>query len=478
MKMYRKTPPSQANRGSIIVTILVVMLFMTTVLFGLLVLSNANLNRARQRVLLLQAQYSAESGADAALATLNGGNSTFTGTSSDVTVVTATNYKSTYATSLSLSADGSTMTITATGKVYSPLSATSPTYTRKIRVTATRISGSSASSVMSRNILAIGSSVKNVIAKDVFLNGYIDIASNSTDFTAENITIAGKKTGSTNCSISGRGDLKAPSSFSNPAQTKVNVKLAYSNCVSLNPSSSSFNVSTNQTDISPIQSMYLPWSTYMDSSYQNSPTGCSDWTGSGSTITIPSTGNTKKTHYPDAGSGIASTCGSSGDITLKNGSTTTYNIADNVHIRANLCATNACEPKFNNTSGSIKYVFVEGDINFDSVNTASGSSPIVFVSYGIDPASHAGACPYGGSIYLGNGNSNTFAPAIYFLATNGICFYQTKFSNTPALGGVGGKNVYIATNSGSPFYLGLDPNFPVSSIPINLSWRATGYERL
>jgi len=60
--------------GSIVVTIIYIMLFLSVILFGLITLAEASLTRAYQRIYLLQAQYSAESGADAALATINGGN--------------------------------------------------------------------------------------------------------------------------------------------------------------------------------------------------------------------------------------------------------------------------------------------------------------------------------------------------------------------------------------------------------------------
>ena len=234
---------------------------------------------------------------------------------------------------------------------------------------------------------------------------------------------------------------------------------------------------TNQTNISKVQSTYIAWSNYLDSSYQNAPGGCNDWTSGASPRNIPSTGNTKKTHYPDSSSNISSSCGSSGDLALGSAQ---YNIKDNVHIRANLCAASACSPTFYNPDSGvagIKFVFVEGAVNFGSLTTAAGSGPIVFVVYGADPASKAGACPLGGSVYLGN-NGQTAAPAIYLVGQNGICFDQTKFGATPALGGMSGKNIYIATNSGTPFDLALDVSFPASSIPVDLSWHASRYRRL
>jgi hypothetical protein len=479
MKQLRTTSFTNSQQsGSILVTILVLMIFSATMLLGLDILANANLFRARGRIFLLQAQYSAESGADAAIATLNSGNTTYTGTTSDVQVLSNSKYKATFATTVSNGSSASQRIIVATGKVYVPANATTPTYTRRIRITASQSSTQTASSILSRNIIEIASGVKNVYARDIYVNGYIDMAKNTTNLIAENVYVAGKNAGAGNCSIGGSGNLLKPTSFSNPAQTKTTLTLAFNNCVSPpgNTSNANFDVSANNTSISTIQSTYIPWSQYMDNSYQNSPGGCSDWTSGASPRNIPSTGNTKKTHYPDSSSNVATSCGTNGDLSL---GSNTYVIKDNVHVRASFCAASACEPTFTNPSSSVVYVFVEGTINFTAVTTTAGSGPIVFIAYGADPASKTSVCPYGGSVYLGQqGNSSVSAPAAFFLATNGLCMDGTKFSSSPALGGVGGKNIYIATSPGTPFDLMLNPTFPVTSIPINLSWRESGYERL
>jgi hypothetical protein len=115
-------------------------------------------------------------------------------------------------------------------------------------------------------------------------------------------------------------------------------------------------------------------------------------------------------------------------------------------------------------------------VNFSGVQTAPGSGSIVIINYGADPASKAGSCPLGGSMYLGNGDS-TSAPNLYMLSLNGVCLDKTKFDSDPALGGVSGKNLYIATNPGSPWDLALDNTFPTQQIPIDLAWRATRYQR-
>lgn len=467
------------SQGSIIVSILIVTMFLTTLVLALVVISNETLFRAKARVLLLQAQYSAESGADAAIAQLNSGNTTYTGSGGEVTTLDSTTYRSTFYTTVAAGSDSKEKIITSTGYVYSPASSSTATYKRKIEVVAQQTSTNTSSSLLSRNIIDIASGVKNIWAVDVYVNGYINLNKNTTNLIAENITVAGKNTSASNCSIGGSGNLIKPSSFSDPSQTKTKITVAFNNCIDPpgNTSNTDFDVSAN-TSVSTIVSTYIPWNAYMDNTYINADS-CTDWTTGTSPRTIPSTGNTKKTHYPDSNSNVSTACGNNGDLDLGSDQ---YNITDNVHLRANLCKADACNPTFYNPDSNIKFIFVEGTANFDSIHTASGSGPIVLITYGADPNTHGSACPStdGDSLYLGQqGSVATVAPALYLLASNGLCVDQTKFDNTnPSLGGMSGKNLYIASNPGNPFDLKLDPSFPVNQIPVNLSWRAVRYRRL
>lgn len=468
------------NKGSVIVSILFVTLFLTTVIYALLVLANSNIYRSRGRIFLLQAQYSAESGADSAIAILNSGNESYTGTSSDTTVLTNSSlYKATYSVTVNPGSSAKEKIITGIGKVYTPASAPSPSFTRTIEVVAQRSSITASTALASRNIFEVESGVKNIEAKDVYVNGYINMNKNTTNLIAENITVADKNTTAVNCSIGGIGNLIKPSLFANLGQTKTKISLAYNNCIIPpgNVSDSNFDVFANQTTISKLQSMYIPWSQYMDSSYTSSSGGCSDWTTGNFPRDIPSTGNTKKTHYPDSDSNISSSCGTSGNLNLSSGQ---YNIKDHVHIRANLCGSSGCNVTFYNPDNGIKFVFVEGTINFSNLVSAPSSGPIVFVAYGSDPATLVSVCPLGGSIYLGtSGSAQTDAPAVYLLSPNGgVCLDKTKFGSAKALGGLSGKNLFIATNTGTPFDLALDPAFPVDQIPVDLFWRAARYRRL
>jgi hypothetical protein len=474
----RKFSRKSNEQGSIIVTILLITMFLAVVASAISMLANANLIRAKSRIMVLQAQYSAESGADAAIAMLNSDpSSSYSGTGTSQTqVLTTGTYKATYSTTVTSGSSSNERIITSIGRVYQPVTATNPSYTRKIEVVAQRTSSSVAvAGMLSRNILEIDSSVKDIVARDFYANGYINMNKNTTTLIAENITIAGKNTSASNCSIGGTGNLQKPTSFSTAGQTKTRLNLAFNNCISPpgNASNADFEVLVNQNNIPKVQSTYIPWSQYMDNTYQNSAGGCNDWSSGSSPRTIPSTGNTKKTHYPDSSSNISTSCGSSGDLSL---GSSQYNITDNVHVRANFCATTACTPVFYNPTATVKYIFVEGSINFEGVTTASGSGPIVLISYGTDPASKSSVCPYGGSFYTGNGTVN--APNLYFLATNGLCLDKTKFGSSTSLGGISGKNIYISSNSGSPFDPQISNTFPTSAVPVDLAWHAARYRRL
>jgi hypothetical protein len=228
MKYVNK--PNQ--NGSIIVSILIVTMFLTTMVYSLIVLANANLVRARGRIQLLQAQYAAESGADAAIAILNNTNASYTGTgATDVQVLSGAQYKSSYSVSVAAGSSGKEKIITATGKLYAPATTTTPKFTRTIEVTTQRTASSTASSVTSRNLLDIASSVKQISAVDIMLNGYINLAKNTNKLIAENITVGGKNTGATNCSIGGSGSLVKPTAFTHAGQTKTNLILAFNNCI-------------------------------------------------------------------------------------------------------------------------------------------------------------------------------------------------------------------------------------------------------
>ena len=481
MTKQQRNQTSQ-EQGALLVTVMVIMFFLMTMLLGLMLLASFNLARATERIFLLQTQYASETGADIALTNLNAGSTAAYGLTTEKTIMTSGgHYKATYQVKMddSPTGDNNEKIITATGYVYTPASSATPKYSRTIKITAKRTNSASAASIISRNVVQVASSVKEVLGKDIFVNEYIQLDKVTNELIMESATVAGKNTSASNCSIGGDGKLIKPSTFNNPGQTKTILNLAFNNCITPpgNTSNADFDVSANRNDITKVQSTYIPWNYTMDNTYQNSPSGCNDWT-SGSPRILPSTGNTKKTHYPDDGSGIAATCGTAGTINL---GSSTYEIHDHLHVRANLCNNSqSCNPTFNNTSGAIKYVFVEGSINLKGLSTSAGSSPIVFVAYGGDPTDVSGPCPLGGAVYIGKEGSNTVnAPSAYFIAVNGgVCMDGTKFGLTRSMGGVSGKNVYIATNSGTPFDLSFDPTFPVDQIPVNLSWKAAQYQRL
>jgi hypothetical protein len=490
--------------GSILVSLLVIMIFLTITVLSLSVVSQTNITRAVGRIYLLQAQYAAESGADTAVAYLNAGG-TFPNSGTEKPLfANGSQYRATYQTTLSdISGNTNQKQAFSIGRVYVPASATTPRYTYKISLTVDRSTTQFTSSIVSRNSVELASSVKAVQADSMLVNEYVKVNKNSSELAISDLTIGGKYPDAANCSLAGAGSLLRNSNL--PAGTKAKLRMAYNNCMDIPPGNTSdadFDIIANDPTIQKIASLYIPWSFVMNNDdgggdYTNG--NCSDWSAT-SPVSIPSTGNARKTHYPDSGSGTiaSSSCNGSGtnpaDLNL---GSKTYIIKDNVHIRANLCKASACSPTFVNPDpGTTKYIFVEGVINFENVYISNGvgypnggtvpqvsQGNIAFISYStsqILPGSKQ--CPSNAAaIRLGKaGSDSLFAPNGYFIATNGmLCVDQTKFADgVSSVGGVSGKDIYISSNSGSSFSLTFNPSFPLSSIPLDLSWRASNVKRV
>lgn len=478
--------------GSILVSILVIMIFLTMTVMSLAVVSQTNITRANQRIYLLQAQYAAESGADAVVAYLNSSSGAYTASGTEKLLYTyAPNYRATYqATVTDDPADANKKSVHSIGRVYQPATATSPRFTYKINVKLERSSIAFTSSIVSRNSVEVASSVKAVVAKSLFVNEYVRVNKNTTNITIDDLTIAGRYPDGNNCSLSGSGNLVRNSSL--PSGTKAKLHMAYSNCMDSTPGNTSdanFDITANDSSLQKIASIYIPWGYKMNNSdgggnYTNG--SCSDWTSA--SPTIPSSGNARKTHYPDSGAGTvaSSACGGSGSAPADlNLGSKTYTITDHAHIRANLCKSFNCTPKFiNPDANKPKFIFVEGVINFERV-TVDSSSPgdVIFISYSTSQTiSGSKQCPSNSAaIRLGKDGSNSLlAPNAYFVATNGmLCVDQTKFdTGVQSLGGISGKDIYLSSNSGATFELTFDPEFPLSSIPLDLSWRASNVKRV
>lgn len=480
------------QQGSILVSILVIMIFLSMTILSLGVISQGNISRANQRIYLLQAQYAAESGADAVVAYLNSSAGTYAASGTEKTLFTyAPYYRATYQATLTNHAtDANKKLVSTIGRVYQPATATTPKLTYKLSATIERSSVTATSAIVSRNSVEIASSVKSVVASSLFVNEYLRASKNTTDIMIDDLNVGGKYPDANNCSLSGTGNL-----VRNPALasgTKSKIHMAYNNCIDTPPGNSSnadFDVTANDSTMQKIASTYIPWSYKMnnaDSGGEYTDGNCSDWTTAAPSI--PSTGNARKTHYPDNGSGTvtASTCGggstAAADINL---GSKTYTIKNHAHIRANLCKAYTCTPTFiNPDANDPKFVFVEGVINFERV-TVGSSSPgaIIFVSYSTSQTiSDSKQCPSNAAaIRLGkDGSNSTYAPKAYFIATNGmLCVDQTKFDpGVKSLGGISGKDIYLSSNSGATFELAFDPQFPLSTIPLDLSWRAANVKRV
>lgn len=493
------------QKGSILVSILVIMLFLSITVMSLSVVSQTNITRSLQRIYLLQAQYAAESGADAVVAYLNSSSGSFPYSSQEKELYTnGARYRATFTSTISdVAGNTNRKTVDSIGRVYVPASAVTPKYTYKIKVNLDRSTTKFTSSIVSRHSIELASSVKAVMADSMLINEFVKVNKNTSQLAISDITIAGKYPDASNCSLYGAGDLMRNTNLA--PGTKAKIRMAFNNCMDSDPGNTSnadFDVVANDSSIQKIASVYIPWSFVMNNSDGNgeyTSGNCGDWSSS-TPITIPAVNGSRTTHYPDTGSGLApsSACGGSSttpaDLNL---GTNTYIIKDNVHLRANLCKANACSPTFvNPDANTTKYIFVEGVVNFENVYISNGQNypntgtppmvsqgNIVFISYSTSQVlKDSKQCPSNAAaIRLGKaGSENMFAPNGYFIATNGmLCVDQTKFANSiSSLGGISGKDIYISSNSGTTFTLSFNPAFPLSSIPLDLSWRASSLKRV
>ena len=123
--------PHRQESGSILVSILVIMIFLTMTVMSLAVVSQTNITRATQRIYLLQAQYAAESGADAVVAYLNSSSGSYADSGTEKLLYTyAPNYRATYqATVTDDPLDANKKTVQSIGRVYQPATATTPRHT-------------------------------------------------------------------------------------------------------------------------------------------------------------------------------------------------------------------------------------------------------------------------------------------------------------------------------------------------------------
>ena len=301
----------RSESGSIIVSILVIMIFLTITILSLGVISQTNISRANQRILLLQAQYAAESGADVVVAYLNSSTGTYpnSGTEKPLFKDSFTEtHRATYTATVTDTASPNKKIVVSEGKIYQPKSATTPRFTYKIETVLERSSIAYTASIVSRNSVEIASSVKAVIAKSLYVNEYLRANKNTNDVQIDDLTIAGKYPDGGNCSLSGSGNLVRNPAL--PAGTKSKIHMAHNNCMDSTPGNTSnadFDIIANDTSLQKIASIYIPWSYKMNNDDGNgdyTSGSCTDWTAA--SPVIPSAGNLRETHYPDSGSGTVS----------------------------------------------------------------------------------------------------------------------------------------------------------------------------
>ena len=169
--------PRESERGALLATVIIAIMMLSMILFAIIQLAQGNLARAVSRLYSLQTQYAAETGADIALTRLN---HMTTQVTTEQVMERNDRYKATYEVKVEDSPTGNMdeKIITSTGRVYTPASAAKAGYERTVRVVARRSSTNASSSLLSKDIIQVSSSVKDIVAKSIYVNKYIQLDKN------------------------------------------------------------------------------------------------------------------------------------------------------------------------------------------------------------------------------------------------------------------------------------------------------------
>ena len=218
-----------SQSGFILLTVLVTTVFVMSIGIASLQLVNSNLHSARVERYLVNAQFAADAGLDDAVQRLNQDN-TWTGSGSEVTLLNATTFKTTY---LSQVIDGSSdfqKYINVTAKAYVPATASSPKYTRKYQVEMRGVGGGNYSIVSGVGGLTMSNNSK-ILGGQVYVNGTLTMTNSSQigmSLLPVNVSVAHQAcpvpADSNYPRVCNSGENGQPISISNPAKIFGQVK--------------------------------------------------------------------------------------------------------------------------------------------------------------------------------------------------------------------------------------------------------------
>ena len=171
--------------GWFLVSVIIMTLFLTAIGFSIGELASAQYQHTRREAFDQNAQLVAEAGVEQSVEQLNS-NDSFAGyTTAQTFFDNTTQGKSTFSTTVTTNADGTSKTIVSTGKVYRTHSAATPYLTRQVRATVvgTTSNGFSVSTGPGGLILGGSASITN---SNVYVNGTISMSGASSIGTQAN----------------------------------------------------------------------------------------------------------------------------------------------------------------------------------------------------------------------------------------------------------------------------------------------------
>lgn len=170
--MKRRIFFGHSERGSLILSLVIILPFLALILASYMALTVSNFRLARTDQLHTHAQFATDAGIDAAMSEVNV-DANWTGTGGQITLQSANNVRTTYEVSVVDAGDGKVLT--ATGRSFSPISATAPSASVTVEVELREVSSGNFSLVTGVGGLYMSNSAK-ILGGNVHVNGEINLS--------------------------------------------------------------------------------------------------------------------------------------------------------------------------------------------------------------------------------------------------------------------------------------------------------------
>lgn len=174
--MIQTTRQTTRQKGSVLLTLVIILPFLALIIAAYLSLTASGLKLARGDLLRTHAQFATDAGIDFAVQELNG-NTSWSGTSSPVEVLNDGSIRTTFEVDVA-TIDSDTKTITATGRSYAPVSATTPSGEITIVTELRPVTSGNISVVTGVGGLYMSNNSK-ILGGDVLVNGEVSLSNSA-----------------------------------------------------------------------------------------------------------------------------------------------------------------------------------------------------------------------------------------------------------------------------------------------------------